>query len=68
VEPFALDQVRSVRFGDREPHGAARVKELPAELASRGGTLGFLAEGAPSGWAFAESADAFLLSNDNGLS
>jgi hypothetical protein len=54
-----------VQFGDHEPYGAAWVEAYAADLASLGGTAGFVAEEAPDGWAPVDVVDAFLLSLDN---
>jgi hypothetical protein len=61
IEPFALDQTKSVAFGDRPPLAAPFLAEHEGELAARGGVTGFLAEDAPPGWPASSSADAFVL-------
>jgi hypothetical protein len=68
IGPFAIDQTRSVEFPGRVPDAAPWVFAYADEIASRGGAAGFLAEDAPSGWIFAESADAFVIATDNRMS
>jgi hypothetical protein len=67
LEPFAIDQIDSVRLGDYEPFATAWVEAYESELAARGGTAGFLAEDAPEGWATVDNADAFVISLDNAI-
>jgi hypothetical protein len=67
IEPFAIDQIMSVKFGDREPYALQWVKSFAPELEASGGAAGFLTEDAPDGWASREIADAFVLAVDNAL-
>jgi hypothetical protein len=63
IEPFAIDQIQSVEFGDREPYASPWVEAYAREI---GAAAGFTVEDAPEGWFFTE--DAFVLSTDNALS
>jgi hypothetical protein len=65
IEPFVIDQTRSVEFPGRVPDAASWVAAYADVLARLGGAAGFLAEEAPDGWIFPESADAFLIAADN---
>jgi len=67
IEPFAIDQIMSVEFGDREPYALQWVKSYATELEASGGAAGFLSEEAPDGWPSREIADAFVLAVDNAL-
>ncbi len=66
IEAFAIDQIPTVQFPGRPP---ARwlTPEVVSELASMGGTAGFLTEEAPGFWGMRETADAFVFSIDNEL-
>jgi hypothetical protein len=68
IEPFAIDQTRSVEFGDRVPDAAPWVSAYADVLARLGGVVGFLAEDAPDGWFAPQTADAFVISADNRMS
>lgn len=68
IAPFAIDQTRSVEFPGRVPDAAPWVAAYADVIARLGGAAGFLAEEAPAGWVFAESADAFVIAADNRMS
>lgn len=67
IEPFAIDQIETVRFNSEEhPSRATSLIEMFSDaLVSCGGTAGFLREEAPSVLQDALGVDAFLLSIDN---
>jgi len=65
IDPFAINQIRSVEFPGQVPQAGLWVAAYADEIAARGGAAGFLAEDAPSGWVFPESADAFVIASDN---
>jgi hypothetical protein len=67
IEPFAIDQIVSVKFGDREPYALQWVRSCATELEASGGAAGFLREEAPDDWPSPEIADAFVLAVDNAL-
>ncbi len=70
IEPFAIDQVRTVDFKPGRPTPWARwASRHTSVLESFGGTAGFLREEEPADWPTPGRAnvDAFLLSTDNGL-
>jgi len=68
IVPFAVNQIRSVEFPGQAPHAGLWVTAYADVLARLGGAAGFLAEDAPAGWGFPESADAFVIATDNQLS
>jgi hypothetical protein len=68
IEPFAVDQTRSVEFPGRVPDAAPWVAAYADVLARPGGAAGFLAEDAPDGWFATETADAFVIAADNRMS
>ena len=68
IEPFAINQIRSVEFPGQLPAAGRWVAAYGYVLAAHGGAAGFLAEDAPPGWGFPESADAFVLATDNRMS
>jgi hypothetical protein len=68
IEPFAIDQIRSVEFPGRAPDAAPWVAAYADVLARLGGAVGFLAEDAPTGWFAPETADAFVIASDNRMS
>lgn len=70
VKPFSIDQTPSVNFDHPGVRtiGTKWVEAFADTLDQLGGTAGFLAEEAPSGWPCADLADAFILSTDNELS
>jgi hypothetical protein len=68
VEPFAINQIRSVEFPGQVPPAGLWVDAYSYVLAAHGGAAGFLAEEAPAGWGLPNSADAFLLATDNRMS
>jgi hypothetical protein len=65
IDPFAIDQVMTVDFGEpvREKQADALERYAP-DLRIFGGTAGFLAEEAPEPWA-SEDVDAVILSLEN---
>jgi hypothetical protein len=67
IEPFAIDQIMSVKFDDREPYALQWVESYATKLEASGGAAGFLSEEAPDCWPSRETADAFVLSVDNAL-
>ncbi|HEV2059339.1 MAG TPA: hypothetical protein VGR11_08270 [Solirubrobacteraceae bacterium] len=70
IEPFAIDQTRTVEFspGRRTPW-AEWTLPFTSRLESLGGTAGFLREEEPATWPTRGrvDVDAFLLSTDNSL-
>lgn len=70
VEPFALDQIRTVAFSPerRSPWAQWALRHTSA-LEGAGGTAGFLREEEPADWPTRgrTDVDAFLLSTDNAL-
>jgi hypothetical protein len=68
IDAFSIDQTPSVQFpGDRVPVGEPWVSAYAAELTSRGGSAGFLADEAPADWPWRDLAEAFVLSVDNAM-
>jgi hypothetical protein len=67
IDPFAIDQTRSVEFAGRAPPAAPWISAYADEIDALGGAAGFLAEEAPDGWFTAGSADAFVISTDNAM-
>ena len=70
VEPFAIDQIRTVEFrADRPTPWAKWASRHRSLLATFGGTAGFLCEDAPADWPTPGriGVDAFLVSTDNAL-
>jgi hypothetical protein len=66
-DAFAIDQTRSVRFGNGDDPGTAVLVATHAgELARHGGSAGFLAGEARPDWRDF-GVDAFILSTDNDL-
>jgi hypothetical protein len=68
IEPFAIDQIRSVEFPGRVPDAAPWVSAYADEIAARDGAAGFLAEDAPDRWWGTDTADAFVIATDNRMS
>ncbi len=68
IDPFAIDQIASVEFGDRESYAAPWVERYATEIEALGGAAGFLSEEAPANWSPRERSDAFVLSVENALS
>jgi hypothetical protein len=65
VEPFAIDQTRTVEFGGKEREWLAPFVSV---LRAHGGTAGFLAGDEPAEFPRVDGAvDAYLLSLDNAL-
>lgn len=65
IEPFAIDQTQTVRFGHPVPRRQVNfMRSHAATLRSLGGSAGLLTEEAPSPWAMC-GVDALLLSIDN---
>jgi hypothetical protein len=67
VEPFAIDQTSTVRFGHGDPYGTPWVEAYASEIETLGGAAGFLGEEAPPAWPSPELSDAFVLAIDNDL-
>ncbi len=70
IEPFAIDQVRTVEFTpDRRGPWAEWASRYSSVLESFGGTAGFLLEDEPVDWPTRgrTDVDAFVLSTDNAL-
>jgi hypothetical protein len=68
IEPFCIDQTRSVQFDSARPRAATQWVETFADtLTAMDGTAGFLADEAPADWPELETADAYLLSTENEL-
>ncbi len=65
LDPFVIDQNRTVRFEPEDPKTELESR-YRGELSARGGTAGFLAAERPEPLA-EETADAFILSTDNEL-
>ena len=68
MNPFVIDQIRSVNFtGDDNEFEVRLLSQFPEELTKHGGTMGFLREEIPSSLPHFHmlGADAFLLSNQN---
>ena len=71
IEPFAIDQVRTVDFTPGRPTPWAKwTSGYTSILESFGGTVGFLRGEEPADWPTPgrTDVDAFLLSTDNALS
>lgn len=68
IEPFAIDQIRSVEFPGRSPDAAPWVAAYADVLARGGGSAGFLSEDAPEGWFGTETADAFVIAMNDPMS
>jgi hypothetical protein len=68
VQPFAIDQTRSVEFTSGAPEAAPWVVNYADVMVRLGGAAGFLAEEAPDGWFGAETSDAFVIAMDNRMS
>ena len=68
IEPFAIDQLRTVDFDGQAPAAQRWAAAYAADLHARGGTAGFLREDAPDGWPLVDGADAYILSTENALS
>lgn len=65
TEPFAIDQIVTVDFGEPvDEKQAVALERYAPDLRLLGGTAGFLAEEAPEAWA-REDVDAVLISLDN---
>jgi len=67
IEPFSIDQIASVEFPGQVPVAAPWVAAYGYVLAAYGGAAGFLAEDAPEGWLSPDSADAFVIANENAM-
>ena len=67
INPFVIDQIRTVKFDNVPDYKDELVAEFEAELARLGGTAGFLAEEAQSIFGKDPVADAYLLSLQNDL-
>lgn len=67
VDPFVIDQGRTVRFPGmpRRPAREQWLEEIAPILLTLGGTAGFLREEAPSCFAVGPSDDAYVVSLDN---
>jgi hypothetical protein len=68
IDPFAINQIRSVEFPGNAPHARLWVGAYADVLARLDGAAGFLAGEAPDGWHLPELADAFILATDNAMS
>jgi hypothetical protein len=66
MDPFAIDQTRTVNFTD-DPYQPKFFEEFTQDLIAYGGTAGFLLEEAPSIFVHNADADAYLLSLENEL-
>jgi hypothetical protein len=66
IEPFSIDQTKSVQFEDRTAPAAPWVGAYCGEITERGGAAGFLAADAPNDWSSA-GADAFIIARDNAM-
>lgn len=66
LDPFSIDQTRTVNFTD-DPYHFEPFEEFTQDLAAYGGTAGFLLEEGPSMFMHNTDADAFLLSIQNEL-
>ena len=65
--PFVIDQIRTVIFDDGLENKDEYVEEIKDDLATLGGTAGFLAEEALPIFGDNHVADAYLLSIQNEL-
>jgi hypothetical protein len=68
IEPFAIDQIQGVEFGDSRPFAGRWAEAYTVEIEGRDGAAGFLSAEAPEGWRSTATADAFVLAGDNVLS
>jgi hypothetical protein len=66
IDPFIIDQTRTVKFTD-DLYRSRLVRKFAWDLAAHGETAGFLLEEAPSMFRHNTDADAFLLSTMNEL-
>ena len=66
IDPFVIDQIRTVEFDDNE-FGKRLVDEFAEELERHGRTAGFLVEEAPDFLRDDNSIDAVLPSTQNEL-
>jgi hypothetical protein len=67
IEPFAIDQTASIKFGETDPYALQWVEAYAREIEELGGAAGFLSDESPDGWASREIADAFVLAVENAL-
>jgi hypothetical protein len=67
IDPFAIDQIATVKFADAKPYASQWVEQYASQIESLGGAAGFLSEEAPEGWPSPRLADAFVLALDNEL-
>lgn len=72
IEPFVIDQTRTVKFPQRSVEQQQQIeqflRQFASELIKKGGTAGFLAEEAPVSFTQSrEGVDAFLVSFLNDL-
>jgi hypothetical protein len=65
VEPFCIDQLASVSFGDGHQPRIPLTAALTSELERHGGTAGFTGDDAPPGYRVDDGYDAVVLSIDN---
>jgi hypothetical protein len=67
-EPFVIDQSVTVEYRPGRSRRAADVERFRGDLEALGGTAGFLREEDPDPrWREDRSADAYVLSTDNGM-
>ncbi|HEX6484510.1 MAG TPA: hypothetical protein VF043_37170 [Ktedonobacteraceae bacterium] len=67
IDPFVIDQGRTVRFPDLPRRQAMEnwINEIAPTLVTFGGTAGFLSEEAPACFRVLEGEDAYFISLDN---
>ncbi len=66
IDPFVIDQIRTVHFPDLTGRKMeAWLNEVAPQLTSFGGTAGFLAEDAPACFHISGAEDAYIVSLDN---
>ncbi len=66
IDPFVIDQIRTVRFPDLTRRGMQEwLNEVTPQLSSFSGTAGFLAEEAPACFHTSSAEDAYIISLEN---
>lgn len=66
IDPFVIDQIRTVHFPDFARRGMQEwLNEVTPQLSSFGGTAGFLAEEAPACFHTSGAEDAYIVSLEN---
>ena len=66
IDPFVIDQIRTVHFPDFARRGMEEwLNEVTPQLSSFGGTAGFLAGDAPACFHTSSAEDAYIVSLDN---